>query len=121
MTHKELAKINKTFLGIEDHGILTGFLDVKYAGGTYQGIGSYTLDDYDPDLKERVGHAAAGKWLLGVLRVAGVDSWEKLPGRHLWAIRESYKVGAKVIGIQQVKTEGDNIFMFDSMFEGETK
>lgn len=113
--HKRLAKIQKTFLGIEDHGILTGWLDVDY-GSTMQGVGFYTLDTYDPEKKKRIGHSAASDWLLNVLKVAGVDSWEKLPGRHIYVLKENDDWHSKIIGIAQIETEGSNEFIFEDVF-----
>jgi len=64
----ENAKITSTFLGREDHGILTGM--VTLAGdGWGVGFGGRCLGgDYTTE------------WIKGVLDTLEVSSWEKLPG-----------------------------------------
>lgn len=73
------AIIKSTTLGIEDHGILTFWLHLEY-DGSGQGFGGYALDEYDVKEKRRKGTIFGCQTILDVLRVVGVDSWEKLPG-----------------------------------------
>jgi hypothetical protein len=65
------AKITDTFLGIEDHGILTFNLYLE-GNGWGQSFG---------------GYSCSGKFLSEaveeILKVVGVDSWEKLPGMNV--------------------------------------
>lgn len=56
----ENAQIESTMLGMEDHGILTFFLSLKFEGSG-QGFGGYAMDSYDKAKKRRVGSA------LGIL------------------------------------------------------
>lgn len=65
------ARIRKTFLGIEDHGLLTFTLDLDY-GGSGQGFGQYVL-----------GGEFGCKAIRAVLETVGVDRWEDLPGKHV--------------------------------------
>ena len=60
---REIARIEKTFLGIEDHGIFTAVLHVSY-GCSHQGIGTHFI--------KRV----AGRYIPAILKVCHVDSWE---------------------------------------------
>jgi hypothetical protein len=76
------ARIDGTLLGYEDHGILTCFLYLDY-GGTSQGFGGYTLDEYDETVKRRIPTVYGMKFVTEILRVVGVDSWEKLKGQHI--------------------------------------
>jgi hypothetical protein len=73
------ARIKGTTLGIEDHGILTAFIDLDYGSGG-QSFGGRSLDEWDEAAKRRVGHAFGSEFILQVLRTLGVSSWEKLPG-----------------------------------------
>lgn len=79
------ARIGSTFLGREDHGILTFNLELNYCSSSFQGFGSYALDEYDQDKKERVATAYGLECIIEILRVVGVDSWEKLSGKHVRA------------------------------------
>lgn len=74
------AKITRTSLSIEDHGILTVFIHLDY-GGSSQGFGGYALDTYRADIKKRVGTAWGAEYIRRILEVLEVDTWEKLPGQ----------------------------------------
>jgi hypothetical protein len=98
---RTLAKIEKTFLGLEDHGILTGFLQVTY-GDAGQGIGGYSISH------------VAGDYLERTLKACGVDSWEKLRGRTIYVLTDQDR---RVVGIEPLPTEPGKPFMFADMFE----
>ena len=80
------AKISSTMLGIEDHGICYYMIHLNYTGGggSGQGFGGYALDSpvTDPQGKflKREGVAYGAETILQILKVLGIDSWEKLPG-----------------------------------------
>ena len=76
-------KIASTFLGREDHGIPTFWLNMV-SEGSGQGFGGYDLRFYGI------------KPLVRILEVVGVDSWEKLPGSYC-RVDGSYS-GLKAIG-----------------------
>lgn len=76
------AKIRNTFLGVEDHGILTFMLYVDMDGCSC-GVGGYALDRYDREQDKRVYSAKGMETVAKVLEVVGVDSWEKLPGKYI--------------------------------------
>ena len=75
------AKIESTFLGVEDHGILSFFLYLDY-GGICQGFGGWELDGYDKETKGRKGIAASIELIRAILDTLEVSSWEKLPGNY---------------------------------------
>lgn len=112
--HKEIAKIESTFLGVEDHGIFTAMLNVNY-GGSGQGIGGYSLDDYDPERKTRIGTAFGAEFIKRVLGVCGVSEWEKVKGRTIFVLRQSEGFGSKVLGIASLPTEGNETFLFQDL------
>lgn len=64
------AKIVRTMLGFEDHGIMTAMLDTR-SGALGQGFGGYGMD---------------GKWgmefIKRVLKTLDVETWEQLEGTH---------------------------------------
>lgn len=61
------AKIKSTFLGIEDHGIPTFFINLDY-GGAGQSFGGYDLRYYGIEI------------IVEILNALEVDSWEKIDG-----------------------------------------
>lgn len=97
MTTREIAKIKKTFLGYEDHGVLTAFLHVDY-GGAQQAIGGYQLDC-----------PSGAVWIARVLKACGVASWEQLPGRTIYVRRDT---NGRVLGIGPLPTEPGEVFDF---------
>ncbi len=77
------AKITGTMLGVEDHGILTCYLYLDYGDHGCQSFGGYSLDRFDGPREAktmRTGTAYGMEFVARVLRVVGVDSWEKLKG-----------------------------------------
>jgi hypothetical protein len=71
---RRIAKIERTSLGYEDHGLLTFYLYLAYSGAEAQGAGGYILGGEHTD-----------RFVRGVLNSCGVSEWEKLPGRTIYA------------------------------------
>ena len=91
------ATITRTMLGVEDHGIFTFMLTLDY-GGTGQGAGGYSLDEFVKDESagrgRRVGTAYGMDLIMAVLKVVGVEKWEDLKGEHIRVRCEHVKVHA---------------------------
>lgn len=85
------AVIESTMLGIEDHGILTCFLYLNY-GGSSQGFGGYSFDEYDKGKDKRVGVAWGMEFIRNVLETLEVESWEDLTGERCRVVSDSGKV-----------------------------
>src|SRR5262249_21762826 len=109
-----IAKARSTFLGIEDHGIFTGWVDLDLGGGGRQAAGALCLDYSPPPERNRVESSPGGvhRWVCGVLRAFGVSQWEMIPGRTVYAVREA----GKVIGFRPLPTEPGAEFMFEEVF-----
>lgn len=75
------AKIARTALGYEDHGIFTAMLYLEWGGGG-QGFGGYGLDQYVKD-SDRIGTAAGLTFVMRCCETAGVATWEQLVGKHI--------------------------------------
>lgn len=76
------AKIIRTMLGREDHGIMTFMIYVEF-GCCGCGVGGYAIDGYDRELKTRVFTAKGMEAISKILEVVGVDTWEELPGKYI--------------------------------------
>lgn len=76
------AKITKTMFGREDHGIMTFMIFVEFDMGVC-GIGGYALDHYDRETKTKVFSSSGMEAISRILEIAGVDTWEKLPGKYI--------------------------------------
>ena len=85
MTTIENARIKSTRLGKEDHGIFTCYIHLEY-NGSGQSFGGYGLDrntlssENGYTLPKRIGSVFGMTWIMSVLRVLEVDSYESLPG-----------------------------------------
>jgi hypothetical protein len=108
---ERIAKIERTFLGYEDHGILTAILHCSY-GTTSQGIGLYALDAYDEVTKGRKPTTDCGRFVQGILQACGTDSWEKVKGRTIIVMFDSDDWNARPIGIRPLPTEDGKPFYF---------
>ena len=84
MSNREIrnAKIESTFLGYEDHGIFTVFLNLRWSGAG-QGFGGYALDQYVGTPGPRRGTGAGLSFIMRCCDVVGVKSWEELPGKFI--------------------------------------
>lgn len=77
------ARITKTMLGREDHGIMTFMIWVDISESGSCGIGGWALDGYDRETKSRVFSAKSMEAVSKILEVVGVEEWEQLRGKHI--------------------------------------
>lgn len=89
------ARIKRTHLGFEDHGILTIWLHLEYDSGG-QGFGGYVLDDkpLDED-RGKAGYTRqpsrlAGRSIACILKALEVDTWEQIPGTYVRVRKADY-------------------------------
>lgn len=66
------ARITKTMLGFEDHGLFTFMIDMYYGTNEAQGYGGYT--DTPAGMLETIKE---------ILKVTGVEKWEDLKGQYV--------------------------------------
>lgn len=76
------AKITKTMLGREDHGIMTFMIFVEFDIGVC-GIGGYALDQCDRETKTKIFSGAGMEAISKILEIADVERWEDLPGKYI--------------------------------------
>lgn len=109
---ERIAKIKRTALGWEDHGIFTCVLHLDY-GGSSQSAGVYAMDEYDEEARRRRGTAFGMDWIIRTMEAAGVTEWSKIAGRTVIALSESH--GGLVLGIKPLPTEPGKTFMFKEL------
>lgn len=120
---KEIAKVESTFLGIEDHGILTATVGFKLGSGSYQSTPGYGFDVYNGERadpkpapeypQDRVGSRFGMEFIRRLLEAFGVDEWDKIRGRTVYVLREEPYGFIK--GIEPLPTEGGKRFIFDEL------
>ena len=93
----ENAVIEKTTLGMEDHGLFTCFVIVA-GDGWGCGFGGYRLDEYDKTAKKSFGTAYGLEFIKRILETLEVENWEDLPGTRLRVDNEGLGGGIRRIG-----------------------
>jgi hypothetical protein len=110
------ARIESTFLGVEDHGIFTALLRFDF-GGSVQGSPGYTLDDVPNEAGERQMTEQGGEFIRRLIAVNGpFATWENLKGSSVLVYRASDNWGADIIGVGPMPFNGGRIFFFDEVF-----
>lgn len=107
------AKVIKTSIEIEDHGILTCWLHLEgYGWGC--GFGGYTLDDYDKSTKSRIASSAGFEAIRKIMETLEVNRWEDIAGNYIRCELE-YGCGGRITKIGHVLK--NKWFSFDEHFE----
>jgi hypothetical protein len=116
---EQIAKIRRADIGVEDHGILTVFLDFDY-GGSGQGLPGYALDEPVRDENDqslgRFGTAYGMEFVKRVMAAAGVDRWSEVEGRTVLVLREEGYHG-QIVGFKPLPTERGKEFIVAEMKE----
>lgn len=89
------AQIESTMLGLEDHGIMTFMLYLKY-DSCGQGFGNYALNG--PTQK---GEGKSIDAIRKILETVGVDRWEDLKGKYI-RIRKTDGYGGRIESIGHI-------------------
>jgi hypothetical protein len=116
----ENGRIDSTMLGYEDHGVLTFWLMLSFAGSG-QGFGGWVLDGKPAERTaraERVASAACGVAVAGILRAVGVEKWENLKGAHVRVRRDGERGTISAIGHIIEDKWFDPKATFDAMLAG---
>lgn len=90
------AIIKSTMLGIEDHGIMSFYLNLDY-GGSGQSAGGYCLDNpihQGNTFIRRIGTAGGMSLIMEIMEVVGVGKWEDLKNTHIRVKADNSKVYA---------------------------
>ncbi len=70
------AQIRSVWLGVEDHGLVTAWVNLDY-GGSSQGFGGWNFGAASKPITSAFGI----EYLRRLLETVGVKSWEELPGK----------------------------------------
>jgi hypothetical protein len=104
--NKQLAKITKAKLEIQQRGILNFWIFVEYEDGGSQGIGGITLDDRDKEKNTRVGTAFGCEVIRRLLLALGVDDFAEMEGKAIWVIGKGQGLSFEPKGIQRLEIDG---------------
>lgn len=91
---EQRAIVCKSYLGVEDHGLLVATLTLDY--------GTSKQTYLSPTLANAVrGWARCGEYLRRLLAVCDADSWEGITGKPVVALLSNESYNAKIVGLQK--------------------
>lgn len=106
-----IAKIERAFLGWEDHGILTVGLTLNY-GGSGQVVGNYALDRPGSDGRRRAGTEYGCDWIMRTMEACGANEWAQVEGRTIVARFDDLE---RCLEIRPLPTEEGRPFVFEEL------
>ena len=115
--NKQLAKVSKATLQLQERGILMFWISVDYEEGCSQGIGGLCLDEYDKEKKTRVGTAYGCEMIRQALDVFSVDDFSEMKGKYIWVLGEGEGFSFKPTGLQSLAVDGKvKTFIFEDVY-----
>lgn len=109
----QVATIEGTHLGPEDHGMWTANLTCVGVGWG-QGAGGYSLDTPADDerFNRRIGTAFGMDQIIAIVEAVGCGKWERLPGSRCLILRDGTGGGwsGTIKGIADINAERVLIF-----------
>ncbi len=103
---KQLAKISKARLEIQERGILNFWIHVDYEEGGSQGVGGIVLDTFDKEKDSRVGTAYGCEMIRRLLMELKVNDFSEMAGRHVWVLGEGDGLSFNPSGIKALRGDG---------------
>lgn len=107
--HGEIAKVERVFVGFEDHNIFTIAVELGY-GGAHQSFGGYALDEWSQQHQRRLGTAAGMDMLVQLTKLFQVDDLHRAVGKYVYALREEPRTGV-VVGLKRLEPDGGEQFL----------
>jgi hypothetical protein len=104
---KQLAKISKASLEIQERGILNFWIHVDYEEGCSQGVGGIALDQWDEEKKERVGTAYGCEIIRRLLLALNVNDFAEMKGKMVWVVGEGEGLSFRPTGIQPLNVDNN--------------
>ena len=104
----QIATIEDTLFGEEDHGIWTVILYFA-AGGWQQGTSARGLDQWDDEQQRRIGSAFGMDHVMAIVRTLGCRNWENVKGLRCLVLRK--RAYGLIEGIADL--EGERVLIFD--------
>lgn len=119
--NRQLAKITKGMLEIQERGMLNFWIMVNYEDGGCQGIGGICLDTYNKAKDCRVGTAYGCEVIRQLLLCMQVNDFSEMANKMVWVLGEGDGFNFKPKGIQRLETDSaDKNYkkvIFDDIFK----
>ena len=107
---EKIGRIKSTLFGVEDHGIMTFWLEFDF-GSSGQSFGGYCLDTYSEKEKDRIGTAGGMDAIIQILKVCGVEKWEDIEGKIMYALYDNDEYNELIKGIKGLPFESNKAFL----------
>lgn len=103
----EIATIESTRLGYQDHGILTADLTLRIGTSGGVTVGGYALDTARGERSSdgRQGTAFGLDQIIWILRTVGVSKWEDLKGKQIIVLLDGAQ--GRAVGIASTTDESE--------------
>jgi hypothetical protein len=112
MNDKQLARVESTHLGFEDHGVYS--VNVAFTGaGWGQGTGHYAITQRGEDGEQHAANGWGVEFIVRMLQACSCSRWEDLPGSVVWIIREA----GRIVGVEPLEINKGKPFRFDEIEE----
>jgi hypothetical protein len=110
---EKIAKIERVFLGREDHGIFTCIVSFNY-GNSGQSGGMYALDepDHESEPFRRRGTAFGMEFVIRLIDAVGVREFSELADKTVIALIDERGM---VAGLKPLPTESGKEFIFKDL------
>lgn len=111
---KHLGKVTSAYLGMQDRGFLTFMITIDYDDAGTQGFGNFALCTWDKEKDRRVGTALGADAIIKLLTLFKVDTFDKIKGRTVFALKDKGKDGGWagfIRGIEIPKFDGGGRFV----------
>lgn len=102
MLIKKLARVSKANLEIKERGMLNFWIHVDYEEGCSQGVGGIALDNYDEQLKHRVGTAYGCEMIRKTLEVFDVNDFSEMKGKMIYVLGEGEGFSFTPCGFEKI-------------------
>lgn len=108
---RKIGKVVATHITVTKQGELTASLSFSYGGppGVPQGIPLRVMGDV---VNDRYSDALS-KFVVAMLKVFAVDTWEHVAGRTCYVVLK----GGQIVGLEPLPTEPGMSVMFDDLFK----
>lgn len=104
---KQLAKISKASLEIQERGILNFWIHVDYEEGCSQGVGGIALDQWDEEKQTRAGTAYGCEVIRRLLLALNVNDFSEMKGKMVWVVGEGEGLSFRPTGIQPLNVDNN--------------
>lgn len=112
------ARVSEAKIEIQKDNFLVLELRFDFDGVGMRCVIAPVLDEYDKDLKKRVGTAKGADYIRSVFKFFNAEKVEDIVGQYVMLHHDGqYPVGFEKLSCDEPSTEAPNPFMIDQFFK----